>query len=98
MNDTQKWPDRLWLVRHGESAGNVARDAAEAAGHPVIDIPTRDADVPLSALGERQARALGDWFPSAGARRNADSGTRLPLSPRPANGADCPGSGGIVPG
>ena len=25
MNETQKWPDRLWLVRHGESAGNVAR-------------------------------------------------------------------------
>lgn len=62
MNETQKWPDRLWLVRHGESAGNVARDAAEAAGRPVIDIALRDADVPLSALGERQARALGDWF------------------------------------
>jgi broad specificity phosphatase PhoE len=58
----QKWPDVLWIVRHGESAGNVARDAAEAAGHPVIDIPTRDVDVPLSSLGERQARALGRWF------------------------------------
>ena len=24
----QPWPDRLWLVRHGQSQGNVARDAA----------------------------------------------------------------------
>lgn len=62
MNETQKWPDRLWIVRHGESAGNVARNAAEAAGRPVIDIAVRDADVPLSALGERQARALGEWL------------------------------------
>jgi broad specificity phosphatase PhoE len=49
-------------VRHGESAGNVARDAAEAAGHPMIDIATRDMDVPLSAQGESQARALGEWL------------------------------------
>lgn len=56
------WPETLWLVRHGESAGNVARDAAEAAGLPLIDIGVRDMDVPLSPLGERQARALGRWF------------------------------------
>jgi broad specificity phosphatase PhoE len=59
---TQHWPDRLWIVRHGESAGNVARDAAYASGLAVIDIAERDVDVPLSALGERQSRALGDWF------------------------------------
>ena len=58
----QKWPDRLWVVRHGQSAGNVARDQAEAAGLPLIDIATRDMDVPLSALGERQSLALGEWF------------------------------------
>lgn len=58
----QKWPHRLWVVRHGQSAGNVARDQAEAAGLPLIDIATRDMDVPLSALGERQSRALGEWF------------------------------------
>ena len=58
----QKWPDCLWIVRHGQSAGNVARDAAEAAAQPLIDIPHRDMDAPLSALGERQARALGHWF------------------------------------
>ena len=58
----EKWPQRLWIVRHGESAGNVARDAAHAAGHAVIDIAERDVDVPLSRLGEQQSRALGHWF------------------------------------
>jgi broad specificity phosphatase PhoE len=59
---SQKWPDRIWIVRHGQSAGNVARDAAEAAGAHWIDIATRDVDTPLSALGEQQASALGEWF------------------------------------
>lgn len=58
----QRWPDVLWIVRHGESAGNVARDAARAAGRSIVDIAGRDVDVPLSALGERQATALGHWF------------------------------------
>ncbi|MFN6997876.1 MAG: phosphoglycerate mutase family protein, partial [Aquincola tertiaricarbonis] len=62
LDPQQKWPDRLWVVRHGQSAGNVARDKAEAAGLPLIDIATRDMDVPLSALGERQSLALGEWF------------------------------------
>ena len=61
-NDKQKWPRQLWVVRHGQSAGNIARDAAEAAGVPRIDINTRDMDVPLSPLGEQQARALGRWY------------------------------------
>ncbi|HMJ55222.1 MAG TPA: histidine phosphatase family protein [Polyangiaceae bacterium] len=58
----QTWPSVLWLVRHGESAGNVARDAAEAGGLPLIELAQRDVDVPLSAAGERQSRALGRWF------------------------------------
>jgi probable phosphoglycerate mutase len=58
----QNWPSRLWLVRHGESAGNVARDAAEAAGLSIIDIAERDMDIPLSPLGRNQAHALGRWF------------------------------------
>ena len=62
MSDEQKWPNALWVVRHGESAGNVAREAAEAAGLPLIDMRTRDVDVPLSPLGEHQATALGHWF------------------------------------
>jgi len=59
---TQKWPSYVWIVRHGQSAGNVARHAAEAARLPAVDIATRDCDVPLSELGERQADALGRWF------------------------------------
>ena len=56
------WPDRLWIVRHGQSAGNVARDAAELARTHLIDVATRDADTPLSACGHEQSRALADWF------------------------------------
>src|SRR5688572_16104458 len=58
------WPERLWLVRHGQSQGNVARDRADAAGHREIDIAMRDVDVPLSELGFRQAEAAGRWFAS----------------------------------
>ncbi|RYX89223.1 MAG: histidine phosphatase family protein [Comamonadaceae bacterium] len=57
-----KWPEMIWIVRHGQSSGNVARDAAEAAGLAVIDIADRDIDVPLSPLGTQQARALGEWI------------------------------------
>jgi probable phosphoglycerate mutase len=56
------WPDRLVVVRHGESAGNVARDKAEAEELERIDIATRDVDVPLSEAGEEQAAALGRWI------------------------------------
>ena len=58
----QNWPERLWLVRHGQSQGNVARDAAHEAGALEIAIATRDVDVPLSELGHRQAEASGRWF------------------------------------
>jgi probable phosphoglycerate mutase len=66
-----RWPERLWIVRHGESAGNVARDQAHAAGLSRIDIADRDVDVPLSALGEAQSMALGRWF------------ARMPAAERP---------------
>lgn len=55
----QRWPSSVWLARHGESAGNVARDAAEASHADVIDIDIRDMDVGLSDRGEEQAAALG---------------------------------------
>jgi len=61
MSDTT-WPEELVLVRHGESAGNLARNLAYAQGLAVIDIAERDCDVPLSELGARQAAALGAWM------------------------------------
>ena len=66
------WPDRLWIVRHGQSAGNVARDEAELAQVHLIDLTTRDADTPLSELGQHQSRALAKWFAElpAGQRPN----------------------------
>ena len=68
---TPTLPQILWVVRHGQSAGNVARDAAEAGGLQVIDIATRDIDVPLSELGRRQLQSQGHWLGS------------LPLQERP---------------
>jgi len=57
-----RWPSTLWIVRHGESAGNVARDEARAAGLARIALETRDVDVPLSPRGVEQAEALARWF------------------------------------
>jgi len=59
---SRRWPEQLWIVRHGQSAGNVARDTADATGLLSIDIAERDIDVPLSELGVQQAQALGKWF------------------------------------
>ena len=57
-----RWPARIWIVRHGESAGNVANATALAARTQRVDITGRDMDVPLSSLGQQQAAALGGWF------------------------------------
>jgi broad specificity phosphatase PhoE len=52
----------LWLIRHGESVANVAATAAEREGLEVVPVDLRDADVPLSPVGEEQAAAFGDWL------------------------------------
>ncbi len=63
MLEQQKWPDHIYIVRHGESAGNVARNLAHSQNKPFIEIEAaRDMDVPLSDLGKRQAQAVGQWF------------------------------------
>jgi broad specificity phosphatase PhoE len=61
-----RWPSVLWLVRHGQSAGNVARDLAHAQGERRIPLTIRDVDVPLSDLGREQAASLGKWFAKRG--------------------------------
>ena len=55
---------QLWLVRHGESVGNVAASQADAAGADVIQVGWRDADVELTPTGQAQAAALGTWLAS----------------------------------
>ncbi|MET0422926.1 MAG: histidine phosphatase family protein, partial [Actinoplanes sp.] len=59
----------LAVVRHGQSTGNIAAEQAEAGGAQVIDIPERDADVPLSATGREQATALATFFTGLAADR-----------------------------
>ena len=63
----------LLLVRHGESAGNVAASVAAATGAEVIDVSQRDADVPLTATGQEQATALGQWLAESGADERPES-------------------------
>src|SRR4051812_6384860 len=59
-----KTPEYLWLVRHGESVANVVRTTALDTDLHEVALTHRDVDVPLSARGEQQARALGRWFAS----------------------------------
>lgn len=53
---------KLIIARHGQSAGNVAAEAAIRDHRDHIDVPARDPDIELSELGERQAAALGTWL------------------------------------
>ncbi len=68
----------LWLVRHAQSEGNVADDAARGARAERLELDIRDPDVPLSAVGKEQALALGrSWQRLEPGRRP----TRLLTSP-----------------
>ena len=68
----------LWLVRHGESAANVAASTAEREGLEVIAAPARDADVELSPIGLQQAQALGTWLGSLDAFQLPNSAISSP--------------------
>ena len=55
-------PSALWVVRHGESQGNLADAQAQQSGAGRLELDVRDPDVPLSEAGEEQADALGRWL------------------------------------
>ncbi|ADH70378.1 histidine phosphatase family protein [Nocardiopsis dassonvillei] len=60
-------PAELTVVRHGQSAFNAALAAAARGGGRLdaADLPARNADVDLTPLGVRQARAVGSgWLAS----------------------------------
>jgi len=52
----------LVLVRHGQSASNVAFPAADAKGLLDSGLTGRDADVELTGTGRLQAAAVGKWL------------------------------------
>ena len=52
----------IWLIRHGESVGNIARHEAESCFALKIETPNREPDVELSTFGVEQAKKLGKWF------------------------------------
>ncbi|GAA1629226.1 histidine phosphatase family protein [Actinoplanes couchii] len=52
----------LILVRHGQSLANVAFPAADAEGLMEAAVSGRDAEVPLTGLGQEQAAAVGGWL------------------------------------
>jgi len=57
-------PRSLWLVRHGQSTANIARQKAEREDSPTIDYTGREMDIPLSETGFEQSVRLGRWFGS----------------------------------
>jgi broad specificity phosphatase PhoE len=59
VGDREPGPTVVWLVRHGESVGNVADARAQEAGSGRLELDVRDPDVPLSETGRAQAGALG---------------------------------------
>jgi broad specificity phosphatase PhoE len=71
-------PREFVLVRHAESRGNVANQAAHDRAANQLDLEVRDADMPLSDLGVRQARALGEHLDGLPAERRP---TRIFSSP-----------------
>ncbi len=56
------WPVELIAVRHGQSLTNERYPIADAAGSEDGGVAGPDAEVPLTELGQVQARDLGSWL------------------------------------
>ena len=82
----------LLLVRHGESVGNVAATTAQSAGKEVIDVGSRDADVPLTETGTKQAKAFGNWLAELEPADRPES-LWCAVPARPSDGGDRPAVG-----
>jgi broad specificity phosphatase PhoE len=52
----------LILIRHGQSAANVAFPEADRAGRVESGLTGRDTDVELTDAGVEQAKAVGHWL------------------------------------
>lgn len=62
-DSSQKWPNLLVIVRHGQSERNVAKERAKAAGSGAEwGSSLRDVDTPLTPLGVQQAIATGEFL------------------------------------
>ncbi|MEU1606791.1 histidine phosphatase family protein [Micromonospora matsumotoense] len=62
----------LTIVRHGQSVANVAFAEAHARGVAAHGLTGRDADIPLSPSGWRQATRLGRWLAAQPADQRPD--------------------------
>ncbi|CEA09039.1 2,3-bisphosphoglycerate-dependent phosphoglycerate mutase [Arthrobacter saudimassiliensis] len=88
----------LLLIRHGESAANVAATEARRAGLAAADVGgLRDWDVPLTDAGQRQARALGLWLAGLPADRRPQSAWCSPYV-RARQTAELAGAGELISG
>jgi broad specificity phosphatase PhoE len=61
---TYKWPARLVVMRHAQSEANFHREYLERAAsrETHVTLAHRDADVPLTEEGRRQAQAAGRYL------------------------------------
>ena len=87
MGDREPGPQVVWLVRHGESMGNVADAQAQQAGAGRLQLDVRDPDVPLSDTGRAPGRGAGQVAGRAARGRAAHRRAELAVHPGADDGA-----------